>query len=410
MRLLENPKMKRLFRQSGGVLVSTLAVQFSAFVTLAIAARILPTEEFARLSLIVAVVMMSSAFFELGLNVTATKMFGESGDNGVFRVVARIRYGALALVICAGFIVFIWLGRLHDVAIALVLGAFLSIWNGMRAADQAMQQFRKFAKTSLLFSLIRLFVAFPFLFFFQNAVLVAVGLYLFPVLAIALFSGAWREVLGEKSKSIRTAEIIAYARFVYPNSILFIVLPYFPQLFIGKYLSSSVGGSYGLIMAFSGPVGLLIYSLRATLLPKMFGNGNGNGSGSGLEDAIWSLKGLAILACGWGFLSIFGIILAASIDYLYGDKFLDVQWAFLVYFVGFSLTGILGIYGLSIHTLGVPQLSLYVNFCRVLALILGLFLFGSSLMGVVLVVSVVMVAGEIALVFLVLRCRRGVGK
>lgn len=404
MRLLENPKMKRLFRQSGGVLVSTLAVQFSAFVTLAIAARVLPTEEFAQLSLIVAVVMMSSAFFELGLNVTATKMFGESGDDAVFRVVARIRYGVLALVIFAGLIFFIWFGQLHDLAIALALGAFLSIWNGMRAADQAMQQFRRFAKTSLLFSFFRLLVAFPFLFLCQDAVLVAVGLYLFPVLAIALFSGAWREILGEKSKLIKTAEIIAYARFVYLNSILFIALPYFPQLFIGKYLSSSAGGSYGLIMAFSGPVGLLIYSLRATLLPKMFGKSDG------LEDAIWSLKGLFILAGGWVFLSIFGTFLAVLIDYLYGDKFLDVQWAFLVYFVGFALTGILGIYGLSVHTLGVPQLSLYVNFCRVLALLLGLFLFGSSLMGVVLVVSVVMVAGEIALVFLVLRCRRGVGQ
>lgn len=112
MRLLRSPEAKRLFLHSGGTLAATLAVQASSFFLLAAAAQILATDEFARLSAIVAIVMISSALFDFGLNVTATKIFGESHDRGVFSVAARIRIWTLLIVVVASlfFLVFVSCG------------------------------------------------------------------------------------------------------------------------------------------------------------------------------------------------------------------------------------------------------------------------------------------------------------
>lgn len=95
-------QVRRLIAHSGSTLAATLAVQVSTFIILLLSAQVLSTEQFARLSLIVAVSMMSSAFFELGLNVTATKVFGESRDPGVFGVTMRIRLGLVLVALGCG--------------------------------------------------------------------------------------------------------------------------------------------------------------------------------------------------------------------------------------------------------------------------------------------------------------------
>lgn len=262
-----------------------------------------------------------------------------------------------------------------------------------------MQQFRAFARSSLIFALFRLLITLPLLFVLGDALSAAIGLYLAPLVALLFIVGGWRDVLSGSAGKIKIAEVFSYAKFVYPNSLLFIVLPYFPQLYIDDRLSSEAAASYGLIVAFSGPVGLLIYSLRATLLPKLFGEG-------ALERQLWSAKGFFLLSFGWVLLLVIGVVFAELIDYLYGERLEGIRAVFLVYFAGVSLTGILGIYGLSVHTLGIPQVGLYVNGLRVVALVFGLMHFGFNLMGVVLLVSIIMAVGELVLVFLVYRRMR----
>lgn len=400
MQFFRSSEAKKLFRHSGGTLAATLAVQASNFFLLAVAAQLLTTEEFARLSSIVAVVMMSSALFEFGLNVTATKIFGESRDKGVFSVAAKIRVWTLLIVMVVSSL--LWVVSPADVLLAITLGAFTNVWNGMRATDQAMQQFRAFAKSSLLFALFRMLITLPLLFFVGDAVSTAIGLYFAPLAALMLVAGGWRDVRSGGGGQIKVAEIFSYAKFVYPNSIIFIALPYLPQLYIGDKLSFEAAASYGLIVAFSGPVGLLIYSLRATLLPKLFGQG-------ALERRLWSTKGGLLLSIAWVFLLVTGGVFAEILEFFYGERFDGIRSAFLVYFAGISLTGILGIYGLSVHTLGVPQVSLYVNGLRAVALVCGLIQFGFSLMSVVLVLSTIMAVGEIVLLIVVYRCRRRCG-
>ena len=377
--------------------MATLTVQASNFILLAVAARLLDTEEFARLSSMVAVVMISSALFEFGLNVTATKVFGESGDLAVFNVAAKIRIWTL-LVVALTSILFLK-SSFRDVSLAITLGACTNIWNGMRAADQALQRFRKFVRNSFLFAAFRIIVTLPLLFLLGDAVSAAIGLYLAPMILLMLFSSGWREIRASSYGRIGIKEILSYAKFVYLNSLAFVALPYFPQLYIDEHLSSEAAAGYGLIVAFSGPVGLLIYSLRSTLLPKFFGSGS-------LENDVWSARGFLVLLLGWFMLLGLAFLLAEGLEYLFGVRFEGIRDAFLVYFGGVSLTGFLGIYGLSVHTLGVPQISLYVNLLRVFALFFGLIAFGESLMSVVLVVSTVMTLGEVALLFLVYRCRQ----
>ena len=394
-------QVRRLIAHSGSTLAATLAVQVSTFIILLLSAQVLSTEQFARLSLIVAVSMMSSAFFELGLNVTATKVFGESRDPGVFGVTMRIRLGLVLVALGCG-AVFRGVAPVEFI-LGFTLGAVLNVWNGVRAEDQARQCFREFAKNSLLLAVVRLVVALPLLFVLQDAIWVAIGIYFLPVAVVLIVSSAWRRLFTKGTDELGVASVFAYAKYVYPNALIFIALPYLPQLLIAESLPVAAGASYGLVIAFSGPVGLLIYSLRATLLPKLFGQ---NGS---IEALLWSWRGFAILAIGWVFLMLFGIGLSIALDVLYGDKFFNIGEVFLIYFACTSFAGVIGIYGLSVHTLGVPQLSLSVSVGRLVGLVIGLLIFHETLIEVVVVVSCVMVLGEMVLVVLLARRRRRVG-
>lgn len=396
-----NHPVRRLIAHSGSTLAATLAVQLSTFIILTLSAQVLSTEQFARLSLIVAVSMMSSALFELGLNVTATKVFGESRDAGVFSVTMRVRLGLVLVALGCGAL--FWRVAPGEFVLGVALGAVLNVWNGVRAEDQARQCFKEFAKNSFLLAGVRLVVALPLLFALRDAVWVVIGIYFLPVVAVLIVSSAWRRLIAKGGDQFGVASVFAYAKYVYPNSLIFIALPYLPQLLIAERLPATAGASYGLVIAFSGPVGLLIYSLRATLLPKLFGQ---NGS---IEALVWSRRGFAVLAFGWVLLMLLGIGLSIVLDVLYGSKFLNISEAFLIYFAGTSFAGVAGIYGLSVHTLGVPQLSLSVSVARLVGLVLGLLIFNESLIEVVAVVSCVMVLGEIVLVVLLARSRRRAG-
>ena len=140
-------------RQTGVTFLSTLAIQATTFAILALAAFVMPKEAFARLSLIVAMVMLANALFELGLNVTSTKMYGDTRDEGYLRAALAVRLACLPAGAVLGLAV--WWAGAADAGLGIALGAVLNLWNGMRATDQARQDYRSFARSSLIFAVLR---------------------------------------------------------------------------------------------------------------------------------------------------------------------------------------------------------------------------------------------------------------
>lgn len=146
-------QLREVARHTALVFASTLAIQATTFAILAIAALVMPTEAFARLSLIVAAVILASAMFELGLNLTSTKMYGETRDEAFLRTASLIRLLCVPLGELAGVGASAW--GAADIGIGIGLGAAVNLWNGIRASDQARQDYRSFAAASLAFGAIR---------------------------------------------------------------------------------------------------------------------------------------------------------------------------------------------------------------------------------------------------------------
>lgn len=370
--------------------ISTLAIQLTTFAILASSALVMSTEAFARLSLIVAAVMLSNALFELGLNVTSTKMFGDTGDDGYFRSAFAVRLVCLpvALVMGGAFLQLGW----GDTGLGIILGAVLNVWNGVRATDQARQDYRSFVRSSVAFAAVRGIVGILAMVLTKDPVITAIATYAVPVAAGGLSASAKyvREAFSGPRPPIRAS--LWYATHVYLNALTFIAIPYVPQFFIAARLDPVAVGTYGLILTFIGPISLLVYSLRSVLLPKMLGVGRA------LEDWLWSAKGATVIGIASFLMMIGGVILGFGLKHFYGHKFPEIALVFLIFFAGFAATSMIGLYSLSVHTQGVPHLSNTIGLLKLVALAAVLVPLEHSLSTTVTATSLVMVAGEVALV------------
>lgn len=369
---------------------ATLAIQIATFAILALAALVMPTGAFARLSLIVAAVMLASTLFELGLNITSTKMYGDTGDEGYLRSALAVRVACIPIGALLGLAV--WLGAgAADAGLGIALGAVLNLWNGMRATDQARQDYRSFTRASIAFALLRAVAGLVTLYLTGDPVKIALATYALPVVATVASKSAVMVAEAALGPTRQAWDMLWYATHVYINAVTFIVIPYLPQFVISHRLDATAVGTYGLILTFTGPVSLLVYSLRSVLLPKMLGPGRE------LEDWMWSSRGLAVIGAGWLLLMIGGAILSYGLAVFYGHKFPGIGPAFLIFFVGFSATAMIGLYSLSVHTQGVPQLSNAIGLAKLVALAVLLFTFSWSLYATIAATSAVMFVGELAL-------------
>ena len=373
------------------VFASTLAIQATTFLILASAALVLETDGFARLSLIVAATMLANGLFEFGLNVTSTKMYGDTSDEGFLRTAFLIRLLCVPLGCMLGLAVALAWGA-RDIGIGIGLGAALNVWNGVRASDQARQDYRSFVAASLSFAALRALAGLDTLHASGAPVLTAVAIYALPI-AGAAFSTSARYAAEAFTGPRRPArDMLWYGTHVYLSALAFIAIPYVPQFVIASRLDATAVGTYGLILTFTGPISLLVYSLRSVLLPKMLGGG------SRFEEMMWSRRGFFAILALWVALMAGGALLGYGLEIFYADKFPVIRSAFIMFFIGVSATAMIGLYSLSVHTLGMPQMSAVIGVAKFAILLALLALTGSTLSEVIALTAIVMVVGEIALV------------
>lgn len=378
------------------VFLSTLAVQASAMAVIALSGYVLGVEDFARLSVISTACIMTVAFLDLGLSLTTTKMYGDTGDEGHFRFAFAVRLLLIVVAAALGALIVV-LGR-PDIGAGIALGGFYNLWNGSRSTDQAMQDYRSFTGSSLVFAGLRLAGGLTTLWALRDPLIVAVALYLTPVAAI-VFSRSYSTVRRAfQDFTWPGNRVLRYALLTHTAQFLFLSILYAPQFFIEAQLPAADVGRFGLIMTFTGPVSLLVTSVRNVLLPKMLG------TSSDIERLLWSRKGAQIIGLLWLALMLGGAATGLVIELLYSHKYPNTFWPFLIFYAGFMTAGTIGLTSLSMHTQGVPHYAVIMNAAKLGAFIPLLLLLGTSLLLIVTITAVVTVLGEIALI-LILRGR-----
>lgn len=386
-----------LFSDALVTLYSTVLVQLSTFTVLALSGALLSLEDFAELSVLVASVMISSVVLELGINTTATKLYGEAEDERFLQIAVLVRY-LIALVMMAVAGAVFWIGY-ETLAIGLVLGGALNVWNGVRSNDQARQDYRSFLQSNVVFAALRFLFGLGALWYLKDPVSIAFGIYALPI-AAALFSKAIRFRL--RDLSITRAELrrsAGYAFFVYSNAVAFSGAAYLPQLLISERMGAADIGTYGLLLTFTAPLTLVVYSVRSVFLPKMLRAGNN------IEPFLWSRRGLAVILLAWLAIVVAGCVCAVGLDMIYGVRFPLLRDAFLIFFAGYSATSLIGIYSLSVHTKGIPGIAASIGALKLAVLAAGIYFFADELLEVVALTASCMLLFEIVLVLLLWKVR-----
>lgn len=393
-------RISEVARQSTVVLLATLAVQLTTFAVTAIAGLMLPIGEFAKLSLITAANVLSAFVLDLGLNVTMTKFYSRDRDASYLRAALAVRVSMLGVATVAGCVL---LGAgIHEIGLGLILGGCTNLWSGVRATEQAVQDYRSYARSNIGFAAMRFVSGIAALTVWREAHVVAVAVYAIPMLAM-LTSHA-KDMISNSFAAIRrpSRQAVGYAAHVAVSQLAFNSVLYVPQFFVEARLSALDVGRYGLVLTFIAPVALVVTSLRNVLLPKLLSS-----SSKDFDRLLWSWRGVMAVAGLCVLLLIGGGFGAGLVHFIYGTRFPDTVTPFITIYAGSVLTGMIGIYSLSMHTQNAPHLGTWVNLARLTFAILALMYLGNSLWQIAALVSVVMVIGEIVLVAL-LRARRRV--
>jgi MFS family permease len=384
--------ISELGRRSGQVLVTTVLIQAGTFLLLATSALVLSRSQFASLSLIVATTILSSAIFDLGLSTTTTRQFGKTRNEAIFSTAFAIRLAFFPFACIAGAALFA--AGLPDLGLGLALGALQNIWNGARATDQARQDYDSFLRSSIAFAMLRAAAGLAAVMLMPEPVLIAVAIY-----AIPLFATYWSSSarLLTKWASLPFAwdwGLTRYSAYVYVAAMSFVALPYAPQLILSSGQNEVTIATYGVILTFSGAINLIFFSLRSVLLPMMLS------SDGRLENALWSRRGLLATTGVFATMAIVGVALSVVVQLIYAGKYPDIVPSFLVSFLGYAATATIGLYSLSVHTRGVPELNAAVSLLRLSALFLMTIFVPPSLLAMVSYVAVAMVSSELLLTLL----------
>jgi len=382
-----------VIRDALRVFGSNLAVNLSSFLVLAIAGRVMQVEQFATLSLIVAMSQLGSSALDLGINVGTVKKYSEKKEQRFLSTLIWLKLAVYAVCVA-----FVFLGYMGGVPaywlVVIACAASIDLWSGARALDQARTDFGSFAQANILFAILRIPLSVIGI-ITGNAVLVAAGLYIGPLLAIALYK--WRATASHTERlDVDTgSEVLRYALPVYVSSTMYTFAIYCPQFFISHRLDAVAVATFGVLLTFLGPLVLLNASVRVYLLPLV--------AGSAIRRSD-ILSNRRVVAMVWGLLGVAFVGLAISavlIEKIYGQKYPGIALPFAI-FIGLNfLCLLIGEFNIEVHRLGRIKIEAVVNFARLAVLVTVLWLFGSDLLSIVILSGLTMVVGEIVL-FLVI--------
>jgi O-antigen/teichoic acid export membrane protein len=397
----DNSELLHIARGAGVVFIATLILQASAFAILTVAAFVLPVHEFATVTVMMSVQVLTVAAIDLGINTTMTKLYSETKDHHYIRSAQAWRTLVAASVCMMGIVT--WSLYHPAIGLGMVLGGVLSQWNGYRATDIAQQAFRTFAVSSALFSSARLLFGFTALLVWRDGELVMIAMHLLPALLIIICCKREASFSALPRAFATFRQFSNYALPVHIGQLAHVAVLYMPVHLAEKTLSTADVGALGLILTFCAPIPLFINAIRSTLLPRLLS------ASPAFEDWLWGWRGFLAVTLLTFMLISAGLVAAGLLNIIYGDKYPNVGAPFLIYFAGVALSGTLGLFSVSVHTQGVPQIAALVHCVKAALLSTLWFFFHGSLPQILWTVTICLIIGELVMIFLLHRKRSKVG-
>jgi O-antigen/teichoic acid export membrane protein len=371
--------------------VANTLVNLSTFAVFALSPRFLSIESFAALSLASSSCQILNAVLDLGLNTTALTKFSDRQDQRFLNTLISIKGGMFAAALLLTPVALL-AGPMELYAFVLISGAAVNFWTAMRTVDQAQQNFRAYVAANMAFAMVRLLVGCAALLtgVWQS---VMAGIFIAPVLCLVVIE--FRRLKSRLTFPVMATvrEMFAYSKLVAVSGLCFLLLPYLPQYVIFARLSALEVSTYGIVLVYIGPLSLLIFSLRSYLLPKVCADDKLMEGTAVLSWVILGGMAVALGLCG----------LSLVLGYLYAYRYPELPASFAVFSLCYVLTAFAGFFNMRLYPRGLVAYELAINAARLGISALLLFLWGHTLLEIVLLSSATMAAGELCLLFAVRR-------
>lgn len=385
-----------MIKDTSRILAADLIVAATAFLTLSIAPLVMSTEQFARMSLIIAVGMVLTIVLDFGLSTSAIKRYSEAGEDRWLHAMAWAKIAVFVIVLPVAAIIWAMHGS-YFFAMALLIGAGMSLWGGVRLLDSARQRFDAYLGSNLKLAAFRFVTVPPALFLAGTAGWIVIALFVVPIAILcALRVRQEPRMLAPPDHATR-AGLFSYAPAVYISAITYSALPYLPQLVLHARFDEIAVASFGIVTTFIAPFSMVLVALRTYLTPRILRQTDKNFS------SPFSAEGAKLLAIavalGLGAVAALTLFIAL----VYGARYPMAASLFAGFSVFFVLTSMLGLFNIRLHAHSLPQLDMWVNVARVLGAGLVLYFFGQSPLAIAMLTGLVMFLGEVALLFWVER-------
>ena len=391
-----DPPRPAVVRDTLQVLGSSLAVNVSSFLILALAARSMPVAAFAQLSLIVAASLLGAGILDLGTNFSTVKRYAGSKDAQFLSTLIWLKLGVTLACACLAAVAYASHAPPQWICI-LVCAASLNLWSGTRALEQAQQDFKSLAFANGIFAVLRFGLGLIGL-ASGDAIVTALAFFAGPVVAVLIFE--WHNLFALAKPLDRGAirSVIGYALPAYLSATFYNAFLYYPQLvfaypqLVRAHEQDATGAAmFGVLLTFLGPLALFNTSIRLYLFPRIVANEVKRADILSSPRLMAGLLGVVV--AGLGAVAA----LAVLAGQFYSPVYPGIAWPLWI-FVSFSfLTFVTGFFNLDVHRLDGVGLDGTVNACRLLALVVLLALFGHSFMAIVFTTAVTLLAGECVL-------------
>ncbi len=384
------------------------------------AARQLGPAEFGKFALAVSAATLLALALDFGLSLTLVRIYNaEPNRTEGLRMVTAVLRVKLALLLFAAALSYpvstlivrwgpaLLAGSTDLVALAIVSGALLNLWVGVRAGEQAGGDFGTFARFTVLYGLLRLISA---------AVLVIAGTVtgmgvfaiLYPIPLVALLgwnlAASHRSVLtptptdGWSAELTRLRRAATYSMWVAVSTFTFTSLSRLPQFALARRSSAVDVGLYSAALSILAFFSLLNDAVRTTLLPRVAALRTRH------ERRDWNRRLLELTPIVLGGLGLGVISAAGALYFVMGPAYQSSAPLFLLLGGATAVTIQLGLFTMMVHAHGIPDLDARVNVGRLLVLGLLLVVLPPNATTAAISFATVLVLGETGL-YLLLRRR-----
>jgi O-antigen/teichoic acid export membrane protein len=410
-KLKSHPKIETLVT----VLGANIFNNFSSFVIIIVAARLLGQSEFSKLSLAFAVTTNLSCLLDFGTNISLVRLYNVASDSNekinLIRAINKWKISLLIMTLCLSFP----MGKLIIqtfpilegtgllINLSVISGGMLSSWTTIRAIEQAQKNFQAFKKYTTIYGLLRLITAVVFFLFNQiSTTSVIISLYILPLLILISYKQI-KEIQSYKHQNIifnfnefkLLKPIFSYGILVGISGILFTLMYQIPQFILAKIADAREISFYGAGLTFIPLFLLTNDAIRTIILPDVSAIKDYEGRQL-FRKQLWQISPIF-----FG-LMISALLIISCIQYfLLGEAYKASIPVFLAMGFGTLVAMYLGYSNTLIHSIGIPHLGAIINIISTIILtLLGLTLqksafFMSFLLGIILI------SGEVSTYFIV---------